>query len=223
MRAQRRVASLGPMNRLLSRGALGAGIAATAVMLAAFALTGCTGDPGPIVTETPSASASVMPSTSASPSVSPSAAPLTDEELLALMPPEAAFPDVRGAIATAEFFVEQFPIVYETGDLRVWDALSMPECTFCESVRSHVLEEITVGDHEVGGAISIDTDSVVANYYDVDGYWYVTFSYSQTPSSTMHADGTSEISGDGGTGSTSLRMTPQGSIWKVSDVGVEPD
>jgi hypothetical protein len=38
-----------------------------------------------------------------------------------------------------------------------------------------------------------------------------------------HADGTSEASGDGGTGSISLRMTFVDRVWRVSDVGVEED
>lgn len=165
------------------------------------------------MTETPSPTG-----VSASPSASPSAsaAPLTDEELLALMPEDAAYPDIRGAIATAVFFVEQFSVVYETGDLRVWDALSMPECIFCESVRSAVLAEKAIGDYETGGEITIDMDSIVANYYDVDGYWYVTFDYSQNAMALHHSDGSSEPSSDAESGSVSLRMTPVDGLWMVS-------
>ncbi len=204
------------MRRLASRSAL-----AVASLVVAVALAACTGGSTPILTGIPSATAS--PSPSASPDPSTSLAPLTDAELLALLPPDAAYPDVRGAIETAIFFVAQFPIVYETGDLQVWDALSMPECIFCQSVRGNVRAETAVGDHEIGGKMTVDRDSIVANYYDVDGYWYVTFHYSQNPSFTQHADGKTEPSGDGGTGSTSLRMAPIDGIWKVCDVGVEPD
>lgn len=202
------------MSRNISRAALGA-----ATVLCVFAFAACTGEPGPIVTETPSPLASVP--LSPSPSASPT--PLTDAELLALMPPDAAYPDARGAVATAVFFVEQFSVVYETSDLRVWDALSMPECIFCGSVRDSVLKEQAVGDFETGGEMTIDSGSVVANYYDVDGYWYVTFRYSQSPSSTVHSDGTTEPSGDGGTGSTSMRMTSVDGVWKVSGVEAVPD
>ena len=194
---------------------------ATGSLIVALSLAACTDGSTPILTDTPSPTAS--PSASASPDPSASLAPLTDAELLTLLPPEAAYPDVRGAIETAIFFVAQFPIVYETGDLRVWDALSMPECIFCESVRSHVLAEVAVGDHEIGGEMTVDRNSIVANYYDVDGFTYVTFDYSQEPSTLHHADGSSEPSGDGGTGSTSYRMTLIGDVWRVSGVGIEGD
>ena len=122
------LASLGSMRTRVASTALG--FLATVAVLS---LAGCTGGPGPIVTETPSATA--LESPSPSPSASASLAPLTDAELLALMPPDAAIPDVRGAIATAVFFVQQFPGVVEHGDLRVWDALSGPDCAFCASMR----------------------------------------------------------------------------------------
>ncbi len=103
----------------------------SAVVVALIA--GCTD--GGIVTETPSPTRAA-PSATSSPAPSASLGPLTDEELLAMMPPDAAFGDVRGAIATAKFFLEQYAHrCYETGDLRAWDALSMPDCIFCESVR----------------------------------------------------------------------------------------
>jgi len=200
------------MRRLASRSAL-----AVASLVVAVALAACTGGSTPILTGIPSATAS--PSPSASPDPSTSLAPLTDAELLALLPPDAAYPDVRGAIETAIFFVAQFPIVYETGDLQVWDALSMPECIFCQSVRGNVRAETAVGDHEIGGKMTVDRDSIVANYYDVDGFTYVTFNYNQEPSTLHHADGSSEPSGDGGAGKAYLRMSLVGDVWRV--IGVE--
>ncbi len=187
---------------------------------ALVSLSACTD--GGIATTTPSPTLA-SPTATASPTPSASLGPLTDAELLALMPPEAAVDDVRGAIATAKFFLEQFPLVYETGDLRMWDALSMPDCTFCDSVRSDVIEEQAVGDYETGGTATYDEQTIVANYYPKDGYTYVTFDYVQDPSMRHHADGTSEASGDGGTGSISLRMTFVDRVWRVSDVGVEED
>ncbi len=80
----------------------------------AVTLTACTD--GGIATTTPSPTLA-SPTATASPTPSASLGPLTDAELLALMPPEAAVDDVRGAIATAKFFLEQYPVVYETGDL----------------------------------------------------------------------------------------------------------
>ncbi len=183
-----------------------------------IALGGCTDGSNPIVTETPSPTVSASPS--ASPS--PSATPLTDAELLAMMPPDAAYPDVRGAIATAEFFLEQYAPVLETGDLTVWDALSMPDCVFCESVREHVLANSLASDYETGGALMLNPDTIVANYYVEDGFTYVTFDYTEGPSIVHHADGSTDKLDDGETGRISLQMTMPASVWKVNDVGVDP-
>lgn len=203
-----------PQGRWLARRAGGAASAALALML----LAGCTGGSTPIVTETPTPTLSASPS----PSSSPSPSPLTDAELLALMPPDAAYPDVRGAIATAEFFLEQYDDVYATGNLEIWDALSMPSCTFCASIHDKVEAESVAGDFESGNALHLDTTTVVANFYSADGFTYVTFQYVQDASVLHHPDGSTESAGSGGSGSTSLRMTLVGTVWRVDDVGIEP-
>jgi len=186
----------------------------------AVTLTACTD--GGIVTTTPSPTlATTAPS--ATPSASPSLGPLTDAELLALMPPEAALDDVRGAVATAKFFLEQYPVVYETGDLRVWDALSMPDCVFCESVRSDVVATFADGDYVTGGLITIDETRIEANYFPDDGYTYVTLPTDVSPSTVHHADGSTSPGTKGGAGSTSFRMSFNGSTWTVVGVGTERD
>ncbi len=182
-----------------------------------IALGGCTGGSTPIVTETPSPTVSA----SLSPSPSPSPTPLTDAELLALMPPDAAYPDVRGAIATAEFFLEQYAPVLETGDLTVWNALSMPDCIFCESVRENVRRNAAVGAFETGNTLYLDTTQTVANFFAKDGFTYVTFPYVQDAEVVHHADGSTESPGGQQKGSISLRMTRVESGWRVDDVGVE--
>jgi hypothetical protein len=203
-----------PKGRLLG---LGVGVAAAYTAAGLLMLAGCTGGGDPIVTETPTPTLTTSPS--ASPSPSPT--PLTDAELLALMPPDAAYPDVRGAIATAQFFLEQYAPILETGDLTVWDALSMPDCIFCESVRDNVRRNAAVGAFETGGGLALDMNSIVANYYSVDGFTYVTFDYVEGPSILHRSDGTTEKLDDGETGSISLRMTLDATAWRVSDVGVE--
>lgn len=193
--------------------------AAALVAVGLGSLAACTGGSGPIVTETPSPTATASATPSASPSASPT--PLTDAELLALMPPEAAYPDVRGAIATAQYFLEQYAPVLETGDLTVWNALSMSDCIFCESVREHVGRNSFAGDFETGGALMLNSETVVANYYSVDGFTYVTFDYSEGPSILHHSDETTEKLDDGEVGSISLRMTFSGSAWRVADAEAE--
>lgn len=134
-------------------------------------LAGCTGAPAPIVTEAPTVAPS--PPETSSPSPSPSATALTDEELLALMPEEAARDDLFGAMATAQFFLEQYAPMFHTGDTRVWEALSAPECTYCadalenaERVRDEgwIVEggEIVVDSSRTQGALTSETQASIA-------------------------------------------------------------
>jgi hypothetical protein len=138
------------------------------------------------------------------------------------MPPDAAYPDTRGAIATAVFYLEQYPIVIEAQDLRVWDALSGPDCAFCQAVHAEVIGRAQSGQYETGGHLTIDENNIVANYY-VDGFTYVTLSYSQEPSTLHNADGTTEPSGDGGSGTANFQMSLDANTWKVNDVGIEEE
>jgi hypothetical protein len=187
---------------------------------ALVSLSACTD--GGIATTTPSPTLA-SPTATASPTPSASLGPLTDAELLAMMPPEAAVDDVRGAIATAKFFLEQYPVVYETGDLRVWNALSEPGCVFCESVRSDVAATFADGDYVTGGEITIDENRIEANFFADDGYTYVTIPTDVSPSTIHHADGSTSPGAKGGPGSTSFRMSFNGSTWTVVGVGTERD
>ena len=117
-------------------------------------LAGCTGDPAPIVTEMPTVAPS--PTVTSSPSPSPSATALTDEELLALMPEEAARDDLFGAMATAQFFLEQYAPMFHTGDTRVWEALSAPECTYCADALENAERVRDEGWTATGGEIVVD-------------------------------------------------------------------
>jgi hypothetical protein len=198
------------------RAGLAAALAA-ASLACVLTLSACSGGNDPTATVTPS------PTVSASPSPSPSVslAPLTDEDLLALLPPEAAYEDIRGAIATAHFFLEEFNQVFLTGDLSIWDALSQPDCVFCNSVRDGVIELHDAGAYRDGGEFTFDDDATIANYYEETGYWYVTFSVSWTPTNDHYPDGSTTPDGDGGSAHISLEMEPVNGMWRVRDVGVE--
>jgi hypothetical protein len=124
-------------------------------------LAGCTGDPAPIVTKTPTLPPSPTETSSTSPS--PSATALTDEELLALMPEEAARDDLFGAMATAQFFLEQYAPMFHTGDTRVWEALSAPECTYCADALENAERVRDEGWTVEGGEIVVDASSVRAS------------------------------------------------------------
>lgn len=201
------------------RGATRAAVRAAAmtlVLAGALSAASCTG-PGAIVTETPA------PTLTASAQPSPSPTPLTDAELLALMPPDAAYPDLRGAIATAEFFVELFAVAFNAHDTQVWLALSGDSCGFCAGVASDIRDSAEANRIELGGAITPDRNSVRANLNTADGFTYVDFAYVQEPSETRTASGELVESYEGSSGRTYLRMELIGQVWRVAGVEVVPD
>ncbi|WP_062301140.1 DUF6318 family protein [Demequina subtropica] len=130
------------------------GLAAAAGVLL---LSGCFGEPGPIVSETPSVAGTVAEATSPTPTPSPSAEleALTDEELIALLPERALIPDVRGAMATAEFFLEQYAPMFHTGDTRIWEALSAEGCEYCASALENAERVRDEGWTARGGEIEV--------------------------------------------------------------------
>jgi hypothetical protein len=191
---------------------------ATALAAAGLAsLAACTGGSTPIVTETPSPTATA----SATPSPSPSPTPLTDAELLALMPPDAAYPDVRGAIATAEFFLDEYQRLYLTGDDAIWTALTVEGCEFCTSSRESAVALHDAGGRQEGGKFSIDPNVTEANFYDKTGFTYVIIHATWGPTQNVYADGRTEPDGDGGAAKISFEMELRGSAWRVRGVGVE--
>lgn len=184
-------------------------------------LAACTGGSTPILTETPSLTGTAAASPTANASLTPSPTPLTDAELLALMPPEAAYPDVRGAIATAEFFTEQYSAMFQTGDLRIVTAVSSEQCLFCAEALSTAATEVAAGEFESGGDITYDATQVRANVHTGDGFTYVDFPYVQGATTLNHADGSAETTGNGGSGRIYFRMGLEGSVWRVVGAEVE--
>ncbi|WP_062516865.1 DUF6318 family protein [Demequina gelatinilytica] len=132
---------------------IGGLVAAAGVLL----LSGCFGEPGPIVSETPSVAGTVAAAVSPTPTPSASAVSeaLTDEELTALLPERALIPDVRGAMATAEFFLEQYAPMFHTGDTRVWEALSAEGCEYCASALENAERVRDEGWTARGGQIAV--------------------------------------------------------------------
>lgn len=133
-------------------------VGATAALSVSLLLGGCTD--GSAGTPTPTVSASKAPSvepSSAAPEPT-SAAPSAEVEKP--VPPEAMRrDDVAGAEAAAQYFLELYPYVYATGDLTEWDAMSDPECKFCESVRNEVGALHSAGGRFDGAAVSVESMS----------------------------------------------------------------
>ena len=103
----------------------------------------------------------------------------------------------------------------------MWDALSQPDCVFCESTRTGAAELHDQGAYRDGGEWIFDDGATTANYYAETSYWYVILTASWTPTNDHFPDGTVVPDGDGGSAEVSFEMEPIGGLWRVRGVGVK--
>ncbi|MDN4477255.1 DUF6318 family protein [Demequina sp. SYSU T00039] len=143
----------------------GAGAGAIVIGLA-LTLAGCVGDPAPIVTRTPSGGPVVVESPDATPSPTPTA--LSNDELFAMMPEGADRDDLYGAMVTAQFFLEQYSVMFQTGDTRVWEALSDPGCGYCADALANAERVRDEGWVAEGGDITVDESQTRAALDEAD-------------------------------------------------------
>ena len=171
-------------------------------------------------TATASAPASTPASVSVSVSVSAQEQALREAALSMPKPERSAGMDeftVEGAVATGEYVLALYPYVYATGDLSDWQAMSDPECGFCNNVINDVTEL-----HSSGGWGDPWQQEVVAESYGVSeedpNVWAVSFHLS-------HEAGVRH-DGSGGTGTVKaedltfvLQMRWTGQTWVVEAGG----
>jgi hypothetical protein len=208
-----------------------AGVGGVVLSGATLGLAGCDGSDA-IVTETPSPTAaptdsaaeSPSPSLSASPSPSASgaAAPLSDEELLELLPEGAERPDLVGALKTGEYFIQEFPRMMSTGETEVWDSLSLPGCEFCESSRANALKVQVDGWKVRGGEISQGESITEANLAE-DGDVFVRYPTEQADIYVIKPGQEEELAGSSQTAFHYLQMWLVGTVWKVVGVDVSDE
>ncbi len=129
-------------------GARATGLALAALILAT-ALAACTAEVPPVTR--PAATTTDSPTPAPSPTRSQPWGGLA----VAVPPvPPAALDgpgNTENAKAVAEYFVELYGYVFATNDLTAWNALSAPDCLFCQSVRDDVNAAIEAGHHNEGG------------------------------------------------------------------------
>jgi len=91
---------------------------------------------------------------------------------------------VEGAAAAGEYFLLLFPYVYATGELSDWQAMSDPECVFCNNVINDVTDM-----HSNGGWLDPWPQEAVAMSYGVSeedpNLWAMAFRFSH-PEGTDH-------------------------------------
>lgn len=196
----------------------GAGLGAAVVLV--LALAGCTGRPAPIVTELPSASPSTPASTTPAPSPSPSVTPLTDDEVLALLPDGAERTDLWGAMVTAQFFLEQYAPMFHSGDTRLWEALSADGCEYCADALENAERVRDEGWTARGGEIVVDQNSARAELRDEASAVY-RVSAGTGKAVLIDASGNEQTSESAGAAVFTLVVARSGDLWRVSGVQVE--
>ena len=190
-------------------------IAAVAVLVggATAVLTSCTGDPGPIVTETPSPTVAVVtPSASPTPSVTP------EEELLAQIPENARGEDFQSATQFSRFFIELYPGLFaREANTELFDFLSTDDCNFCSSALEDSRATQEVGAHSEGGAF-VWPDLVATGGLVDDGYWYLSQRFEVSDTTTYLTDGEVYKTVAGGTGDVALKLAFEEGSWRVHGV-----
>lgn len=154
---------------------------AVAVVVVLSACTGGEHNPGTAGPATSGPSRSSAVSASPSPSVSLPTRP----ERPAAMQRE----DANGAAAAAEYFIELYPYVMATGDTKEFEAMSHPECGFCDQALTDVNRIQNSNQRFQGGEIEAELlDQFLQD--DLTGIYPIDFEVRQQESRTLDADDT---------------------------------
>ena len=124
----------------------------------------------------------------------------------------------EGLRLAGEYVLALYPYVYATGDLSDWQAMSTPDCGFCNNVITKVTKL-----HDAGGWVDPTPHEAIAVSYGVSeedpNVWAVSFHYS-------HRQGT-DHDGSGGTSTIEaedltfvLQMRWTGQTW-ITEAGGE--
>ena len=176
-------------------------------------LSACSGDPEPIVTETPSPTRTEV-------SESPTPTLTAEEELLAQIPEDARGEDFQSATRFAAFFVREYQQVFLQRDAALFVALSGPECAFCSSAVESLAALEAEGQHRVGGDVTTEEESSVGGL-QADETYVVTFAMSTEPTETIDADGDVVSSSSGGSGLAAFSLAYVDGRWMVLGVNLQ--
>lgn len=187
-------------------------------------LAGCTSDPEPIVTETPVPRVTPSETPSPSPSSSPSPSPtgeVTAEELHAEIGGQAHRTDLAGAMATAVYFFEARPYLFKDFDFSFWEALSLPECVFCESSLESARETASREATHEGGLSHVQEGSIEAAIDESTGDAFVRFVVEEEPTLITGPEGEVILDAPAATYNISMGLSLRDAAWRVVGVTVD--
>src|SRR5680860_342209 len=184
---------------------------AALVGVATASLTACSGDPGPIVTESPSLTRTVE----ATPSPSPTPTVTSEEDLLAQIPESARGEDFQSATQFSRFFIELYPGLFaRESEIEPFSALSAPDCHFCSGALADAEETRVAGGYSEGGEFTWPGGVLRGGLQD-DGYWYITQDFEVTDTVTYLSDGSEYRVSRGGKGEVGAKLGFDGGKWRV--------
>ena len=190
-------------------------------MSVAVLMTGCSGDPEPVVTPSPTPTETVEESPSPTPT--PSATALTEEEILAAIPEAARTEDFPGAQSFTEFFVNLFPTLFQEGaQPELFEALSGPDCLFCQDALENASIADARGDSTRGGEFAF-ADDVAQGGLRETGEWLVERRFEVSDTDYVDTSGTVFRTTPGGSGLIVARLSFSGGAWTVEDIAFEYD
>ncbi|MFV0634941.1 hypothetical protein [Demequina sp.] len=153
----------------------------------------CGGDPGPVVTPSPSltpteVAATVSPVPSPTPTPSPSATTLTEAEILAAIPEDARHEDYPSSVAFAAEYLRRANNATTTHDLDWLEYVSDAECAYCTLTRHLIETDMVAGVSRRGGDMMLDAAAALGGL-QVDGRWRVELPVETTDATYVGPDG----------------------------------
>ncbi|WP_291382231.1 DUF6318 family protein [Demequina sp.] len=180
---------------------------------ATASLSACSGDPGPIVTETPSATRTVE----TTPSPSPTPSVTSEEELLAQIPEDARAENFVSASNFAKFFVSLYPQMMKTLDGELFQLVSSPECDFCLSALDTRQRLEDSAESRTGGEPSFPNEPASGGQ-EPDGTYTIVLEMQTAPSTTIDSAGAVVGTGEGGSGTVGISLAFAEGHWVVLGV-----
>jgi len=178
-------------------------------------LSACTGGSDPVASPSPSVSTVVTPS----PSLSPSPTPLTDDELLALIPEDARGEDFLSASSFAVYFLSTYPSIVTGDDSRLFDLITDEGCIFCNNVREALSGSLQPGESLQGGEVT-SLQALADGGLQPDGTWNVSFDMTVAALERVDRDGNVLLIDPGGPGRVTVILT-YATHWIAMGVGAE--
>ncbi len=159
-----------------------------------------------------------------SPSASPSPTPLTDEELLALIPEGARAENFGSAVNFARFFLNLYPQLFarENSQGELFQLLSGDNCGFCENALQNMAATHELGAYTVGSEYSFP-DSIPEGGLGEEGYWYVSERVEVSSATTFGPDGTEIDAAPAGMGGVRIRLFYDVDHWIVDIIDFDID